>query len=439
MSKPLCVVSCPIDTFSGYGGRSRDFVKSLIESKSNEWEIKILSQRWGLTPFNFIEENKEEWGFLLPYLTNNLYKQPEIWIQITIPSEFQQVGKYNIGITAGIETTVCSAPWIEGINRMDLVLVPSKHSKDVFINTQYEKRDNRNNTLIEVIKVVKPIEILFEGCNNLIYKPIEKNEFNEKDLFEDIKSIPEKFAFLFVGHWLHGEFGEDRKNVSLLLKAFYETFKNRPNPPALILKTSLAGSSYMDRREIQKRIDTIRKTVNSKNIPNVYVLHGEFSDLEMNELYNHPKVKAMISLTKGEGFGRPLLEFSFVNKPIIASGWSGHLDFLNPEFTGLIPGELKPIHPSAQSKDMLIENSQWFSPNLGNVGLLLKDVLDNYDNWKVKAKRQGYYSKTNFSYEKMKEKLDEILVKYIPEFPKAVELKLPTLKKINLPSLQKIN
>ena len=52
--------------------------------------------------------------------------------------------------------------------------------------------------------------------------------------------------------------------------------------------------------------------------------------IEMNSIYNHSKVKAMVSLTKGEGFGRPLLEFSLSQKPLIVSGWSGHMDFLPP-------------------------------------------------------------------------------------------------------------
>jgi hypothetical protein len=105
------------------------------------------------------------------------------------------------------------------------------------------------------------------------------------------------------------------------IKSFLETFKNKPKGkrPALILKVQAgSGTSIMDREELLNRIDAIRKTVKG-DLPNIYLLHGEMSDAEMNELYNHGKVKAMISLTKGEGFGRPLLEFSLVNKPIIAS------------------------------------------------------------------------------------------------------------------------
>jgi glycosyltransferase involved in cell wall biosynthesis len=158
----------------------------------------------------------------------------------------------------------------------------------------------------------------------------------------------------------------------------------------------------------------------------------------MNEIYNHSKVKAMVNLTKGEGFGRPLLEFSLIKKPIITSGWSGQIDFLKPDFTNLIGGQLTKIHPSTQNQ-FLPTDSQWFSPDHGQIGHFLKDIFENYKNYTEKAKRQAYHSKTNFSWDKMKDKIDEILTKNIPVFPTQVELKLPQLKKVELPKLQKIN
>jgi glycosyltransferase involved in cell wall biosynthesis len=222
-----------------------------------------------------------------------------------------------------------------------------------------------------------------------------------------------------------------------LIKAFYETFKNKANKPALILKTSQVGSSYVDREEILKKIKLIKKTVNSTNLPNIYLLHGEFTDEEMNEIYNHSKVKAMINITKGEGFGRPLLEFTLTKKPLITTGWSGHLDFLNPEFTTLIGGQLTNVHPSAANQ-FILKEAQWFSPDPGQIGFYLKDVFENYKNYTDGAKRQAHYSKTNFSWDKMKEKTEELFTKYIPEFPKQMALKLPSLKKIELPKLKKL-
>ena len=428
--KPLFIISSPFDTYSGYGSRSRDLIKAIVET--DRYDVKLLSQRWGATPFGFCNDNPE-WKFLLDLAlpNNQVPKQPEIWAQVTIPNEFNPVGKYNIGFTAGIETTVCAGDWIEGMNRMNLNIVSSEHSKKVFSETQFERRNKQTNALEGIAKLEKPIEVLFEGANTDIYKPDDRPcliDFN----------IPEKFAYLFVGHWIQGDIGEDRKNVGLLIKSFYETFKNKTNQPALILKTSQAGSSYIDREEILKKIKAIKKTVKSNNLPNVYLLHGEFTDMEINELYNHPKVKAMVNLTKGEGFGRPLLEFTLTKKPLITTGWSGHMDFLNPEFTNLITGGLAKVHPSSANQWILPE-AQWFAPDYGQIGFYLKDVFENYKNYTDKANRQAYKSKNEFNWDKMSEKTNTLLNQYIPEFPKEITLNLPKLKKIELPKLQKTN
>jgi len=431
MSKPLFFISCPVDTYSGYGARSRDLVKAIIAT--DKYDVKILPQMWGNTPWGFINDNPE-WEFLNQHIWTQpqLPKQPEIWMQITIPSEFQPIGKYNIGATAGIETTLSPGDWIEGCNRMNLILTSSEHSKKTFIDTVLQKVDQRTNQQIGEAKIEKPIEVLFEGANIEIYKPLDK-----VNSFPELSNIKEKFAFLFVGHWINGDLGEDRKNVGLLIRMFYEIFKNKKDKPALILKTSQIGSSYLDRDEILRKINLIKKSINSKDLPNIYVLHGEFSDIEMNELYNHSKVKAMINLTKGEGYGRPLLEFSLTKKPIITTNWSGQVDFLNPEFTTMLPGILTNVHPSAANQ-WLLKESQWFSVDLGHAGTSIKDVFEDYKKYLDGAKRQAHKSKTEFSWDKMKDKVDELFTKYIPEFPKQVELKLPQLKKIELPKLQKV-
>jgi len=432
--KPLFVISCPIDTYSGYGSRSRDLVKAIIEL--DKYDVKILPQRWGSTPWNFIDDHQEKWGFLKDYMLGQpqLPRQPEIWAQVTVPNEFQPIGKYNIGFTAGIETTVCAPEWIDGVNRMNITYVSSEHAKKVFQESSFEQKDQQTKQTVRVIKLEKPVEVLFEGADIELYKPIETKEITSLDL----SSIKEDFAYLFVGHWLQGDLGEDRKNVGLLIKAFYETFKNKSKKPALILKTSMAGTSYMDREEILKRIAAIRQTVASVNIPNVYLLHGEFSDHEINQLYNHPKVKAMVNLTKGEGFGRPLLEFSLVKKPIITTNWSGHTDYLDGEFVSMVGGEVKPVHASAVVPNMILAESSWFSPDLAYVGHYLKDVFENYKKYSENAKRQAYRSRTEFSFDKMKKKLDELLTKHVPEFPKEVKLQLPQLKKLELPKLKKL-
>ena len=428
MNKPVFVISCPYDTYSGYGARSRDIVKAIINT--NRYDVKLLPQRWGSTSFNFCTDHPE-WSYLNDLTITKMETKPDVWMQITIPNEFQSIGKYNIGCTAGIEATICKPEWIEGLNRMDVNWVSSTFAKDVFESVNYEKRNKQTQILEKNIRVEKPIEVIFEGANLDVYKPISGGEIKTID-FQDIK---ESFCFLNVGHWIQGDFGHDRKNLALLIKAFYETFKGPNSPkPALILKASMGVASYISRDSILDKIKNIRDTVNSPTLPNIYLLNGEFDDSEMNELYNHPKVKAMVSLTKGEGFGRPLLEFSLTGKPIIASGWSGHLDFLKPEFSTLIAGELENVHSSA-ANHWLVPEAQWFKPSESSIGKNLKECYKKYKQFISKAKQQKQFSKSNFSYNKMEELVDKTLTLYIPTFPSKVDFKFPELQ---LPKLKKI-
>jgi len=431
--KPLLFISCPIETMSGYGARSRDVVKALL--KHDKYDIKVISQRWGNTAFNALDPNIDEDKQLLDLIWRQpqLPAQPDIWIQITIPNEFQPVGKFNIGITAGIETTLCDASWIEGINRMNLTLVSSQHAKTVFEQSAFEQRDKNTNQIVKQIKLEKPVEVLFEGVDLNKYFYITDEDLDGTELIHSLDTLNEEFCFLYVGHWLHGNMGEDRKNTNYTIKSFLETFKNKKTKPALILKTSQFTNSIMDRDEILIKIDNIKKTVKG-DLPNIYLLHGDLEDKDINDLYNHDKVKAMVSLTKGEGFGRPLLEFSLSKKPIIASNWSGHTDFLHEDYNTLVGGTLTNVHPSAVVQNMILPESQWFTPNDSEVADAYKDVYEYYSKHLERAKRQSHYAKTNFSFDKMAEVLDNILELKVP---KQMEVKLPSLKKLELPKLKK--
>ena len=396
MAKPLVIVSCPIDTFSGYGARSRDIVKALF--KTGKYDIKIMPQRWGNTPYGALNANIAEEKQILDnyYPSPQLQSQPDVWIQITVPNEFQPVGKYNVGITAGIETTLCAPTWIEGINKMNLTLVSSEHAKKVFEESKFERRNKQTNAPEGKLELEKPIQVLFEGADLEKYFPMEDDEIPADELVEALDEIESDFNFLFVGHWLPGGFGEDRKNVGLMIRMFLEAFKNKKNAPGLILKVSHGPASIMDRDEVLKKIDAIRNEVKTTTLPNIYLLHGELEDSQMNFLYNHPKVKAMLSFTKGEGFGRPLLEFTLSQKPLLASGWSGHIDFLDPEFANLIPGEIKAVDKSAVN-DFILEQGGWFNVDQGHTMGLMKDVFENYKKYLPKAKQLAFRNKQNFS------------------------------------------
>jgi len=420
MSKPVFIISCPVDTYSGYGARSRDIVKSIIES--DKYDVKVLPQRWGDTPGGFLNDHKE-WQFLQQHIIPNIQSKPDIWMQITIPNEFQPVGKYNIGCTAGIESTGCDVTWIEGVNRMDMTWTSSKHSKGVFEDLKFERRNKQTKQIEGTVKCEKPIHVVFEGVNLNLYKHIP-NSSNTLDL----SSIKPGFNFLFVGHWMQGDIGHDRKNVGLMIKYFIDLYKNKNSAPGLILKASSGRNSYYGRETLLKKIKKIKSTYPlGTNFPPIYLLNGNLSDNQMNELYNHPKVKCMISMTKGEGYGRPLAEFGLSKKPIIASGWSGQIDFLDPMYTTLLPGNLENVHPSA-ANNWLKKDYQWFQVSPKHFQNALKSVHQKYKKFIVPAKKQGHHIKTNFSYEAMKDLVGNILDANIPEFPKQVELSLPTLE-----------
>ena len=430
-TKPVLLFQAPVGTRSGYGERSRDLVRAIIAL--DKYDVKIVSTRWGATPMNALTNN--DMDIVSRIVQQQLPAQPEIYMQVTVPNEFQRVGKFNIGVTAGIETNLCDVTWLEGCNRMDLNLVSSEHAKKVFEGTKYEKRDQNTQEILGLVKLEKPIEVLFEGIRLDKFQKAYKASNNIETLFSKIK---EDFCFLFVGHWLSGALGEDRKNVGGMIKTFYETFKNKTNAPALILKTTGGAISEVDIDDLLNKINYIKSTIDSKNLPNVYLAYGDFTDEELNDLYNHPKVKSHISFTKGEGFGRPLMEAAITGKPIITTNYSGHLDFLNSDSSILVEGEMTKVHPSAVWQGVINEDAQWFSINYGQASAYMKDVVKDYKKYLEKSRKTYHHIKTNFSFDAMKDKLDNILTNRLPDFPKQVQLKLPQLKKIELPKLKKI-
>lgn len=430
--KPELVFCGPVTTMSGYGSHARDLVLSLI--KMDKFKISIISINWGDTPMNALDSTNPEHKQILDLIrTTPLNSQPDIWMQCTIPNEFQPVGKYNIGITAGIETDVCSGEWIEGCNRMNMVIVPSKHAKYVLSNTKYEKRDKVTNQSMGEIKVNVPIEILHEGVRTDIYN---QNNALEKSVTDKLDSIKENFLFLFVGHWMKGDFGQDRKDVSGLLYTFFETFGDTPNAPALLLKCSGGTFSVTDRSSLIEKINLIKHMSKKRNLPNVYVLHGELTDDEMNSLYNHKKVKALVSFTKGEGYGRPIAEFITTGKPVLVSGWSGQIDFVDEKFHTYLKGELKEVHPSAVWQGIINAGSRWFTVNYQDAANTMLKVYSNYNKYLMSSKKSVRAIETTWSFDSMCKKFETMLDNFLPKFAEKMKLSLPQLKE--LPKLKKI-
>ena len=441
MSKPICVVTAPVATRSGYGAHSRDICRALISL--DRYDVKIWPVRWGNTPMNALNKEDPNDTMIIDRLLSepNLPTQPELHIHIVIPTEFQPFAKYNIGITAGLESTVCPPEWIQGLNKMNMNIVPSHFVKDTLNALSFDIQNDKTQKKEGVLKNEKPMEVLFEGVDTTIYK--KTNKFSQA-LVDEMSHIKEEFSFLYVGHWLQGGLGQDRKDTGMLVKVFCETFKNMKNQPALIMKTSSAGFSVLDREEMLKRIGEIKSTVNGK-LPNIYLLHGDFTDDEINGLYNHPKVKAHVTFTHGEGFGRPLLEATISEKPVIAPNWSGHVDFLDSKSVKL-DGVLSKVEKGSFPDNFYSEGAQWFTVNYQKASKTLRTLYRSYKKYTGDSKKLAVQNKSKFSLDAMTKEFGEILDRYVPEFPKEVKLELPKLKKIGeteqpkikLPKLKKV-
>lgn len=421
MNKQTLIFQGPVFTRSGYGDHSRDLLKSL--RMMDKYDIQIVPLRWGNTPQNQVNGADEFGKWMLERVITQITQKPDVFMQVSVANEFQSIGHYNIGITAGVETTIIPKDFIDGVNKMDLTLVPSKFTKDVLVGTVYQQKDKNSGQIVGEIKTTKPVEVLFEGVDIDVFL----NPNKDIDVLSEVYS---DFNFLTVGHWLKGNLGQDRKDIGMVIKTFATVFQNLPKEkqPGLIVKTSSAGFSIMDRENMRDKIEEITKTF-GETCPPIYLIHGDMSEGEIATLYHHPKVKAMVSFTKGEGYGRPLAEFTLTGKPILVSGWSGHVDFLPVENTVFLDGSLTQVDESA-ADTFILKEAQWFSVNYSKAAGMMYDVFNNYKNYTQKSKGLIKNTLNNFTLERMNEVFGNILKSNVKEQPKIVPIKLPKLQKV---------
>jgi hypothetical protein len=432
MSKPLCIFQSPWGTRSGYGDWAEAIAKSLL--RYDKFDFFLVPMRWGQCSKKNLQielpTDAELQALVSKILQQPLNRQPDVFIQCSIPNEATPVGKFNILMTAGIESTIAAGPWIEGLNRMNFNISTSVHAQKIFQIANFTK--NYNDGRKEILKLDKPCEVLFWGANTSIFKKTDvKNDHLEKFM----SSIKENFAFLFVGQWTANNINADRKNIGMLIKTFIETFRGVPvdKRPCLILKTSGAALCKIDKYDCIGKLKSIITSIGeSLDNPNVYILHGELTDTEMNALYNHEKVKVHVSFTRGEGFGHPLLLASLSGKPVLASNWSGHLDFLDANLCKLLPGELKQI-PGEAVNDWFIKEAGWFDVNYPAAGEIMKNVFNHYDSYLPQAEMLRVINQEKFSIQAMDKVFHEMLDRVIPPMAIQQTINLPRLKKITLP------
>lgn len=395
------IVRAPAMSLSGYGEQARFALRSMRQHE-DKFDIYLENIPWGKTGWLTEESEEVSWMQMLMAKTHHAVQQKEdfdISLQITIPNEFQKMAPVNIGYTAGIETTKVSPQWIEKCRLMDKVIVVSNHSKQVFDITEYKLQNPQNGQIID-FKNTTPIEV--------VHFPVKLAEKKEVNL-----ELKTDFNFLSVAQW------GPRKNVEATLVSFLKEFKNDPDV-GLVLKLNVAKNCVADRLVCEKRISSIVKNHKEAKCK-VYLLHGNMTEAEMRSLYCHPKIKAFVSTTHGEGFGLPIFEAVVEGLPVIAPKWSGHVDFLlapvkedgkvrmRNHFTS-IDFDLGNVNKEAVWDGVVQADSQWCFVKEHSVMDAMRKVQKNHGAALAQARKLKEHVIEEFAEQKQIEKFIKLLV-----------------------------
>lgn len=359
----------PVLTASGYGVHARQLLSALV--RSDEFDVTVESLRWGETPFL----SDPEFDWIRKMTERKAHVQPDVCIEVTIPSEFRRRAPLTIGVTAGIETDRVSPQWIDKCNReVDVVVVPSEHSRRTFM-VEYQGQDGSK------LHLERPIFVIPEGVDTTVYHPAGGEGTVMMSPLLDGLGVPAK-NFVFVGLGLDRAQGRDRKNVTRLVEWFCKAFAGRDDV-GLILKTAIVNGSMVDHEITSRRIADIKRSCggyknpsNPTGGPPIFLIHGRVSDQQLATIYRDPRVIASVSTTHGEGFGLPLIEAAASGLPVMATDWSGHLDFLTKQGRKLfVPFEhtLEDIFPES-ANEWLIQGTKWACPKDDDVIVKLQKM-----------------------------------------------------------------
>ena len=367
--KKKILLKAPLLTRSGYGEQARFALRSL-RSREDLFDIFIQPLQWGQT--SWINEFDEERQWIDQAIERTIaYIQQggkfDISLQVTIPNEFQKIAPINVGYTAGIETTKVAHQWIQKINEMDRIIVVSNHSKRVFENTQYEAKVENTGECF-TLKAETPI--------NVVNYPV-KNYENTMGLNLNVTT---PFNFVTVA-----QFGP-RKNLLNTVKWFIEEFRNED--VGLVVKSNMAKNCLMDRNKLMQDLSVFVRNQGDKKCK-IYLLHGDMTDEEIHSLYKSNNIDAFISLSHGEGFGLPIFESAYSGLPVIATGWSGQLDFLidddGKEQFYNVSFDLKPVPQEAVWEAVILPDSMWAYPREASAKKQMRtcyeDILSKNQRW----------------------------------------------------------
>jgi len=331
------VLRAPSLTQSGYGVHARQLARWLL-SKPN-LDVRFATLPWGETPWLL---NQEAHDGLVGEIMKRSVKpdhRADVSVQLQLPNEWDpSVAPVNIGITAGVETDKCHPSWPAACNKMTTVVVPSQHTKLCLTNSG---------------PITVPLHVIPEAYSDAC---------REKDL-PQVVDFDTSFNFLVFGQLTGNNPENDRKNIFYTIKWLTEVFKDDPDV-GIVLKTNVGRNSRIDRNVTKGLLTTVaQESRRGGTGPKIHLLHGDLDDVEIASLYRHPKIKALVALTRGEGFGLPILEAAASGLPIIATGWSGHLDFLRHGKYISIYYQLGEVHPSRIDSKIFVPGSRWANPS----------------------------------------------------------------------------
>jgi len=402
------LVRGPALTRTGYGEHCRFVLRALREVE--DLDIYLIPVNWGQSSWVWEDNEERRWMDEIIKKTamhNQAKGQYDMSIQVTIPNEWERMAPINIGVTAGIETTKIAPQWIAKANEMDKVITISEHSKQTFVNTVYEGT-NQNTGKVGYLKCTKEVDI--------VHYPVK--HYDEIDLDLDFTT---EFNYLTVAQW------GPRKNIINTVLWFVEEFIDNPDV-GLVVKTFAKGGSIIDRLEAEKQLNNFLKKYEHRKCK-VYLLHGDLTDQEMHSLYKHPKIKALVSLTHGEGFGLPLFEAAYSGLPVVATDWSGHLDFLYVPVKdkknkdkekykahyGKVDYDLQPVQKTAVWDGVVQEDSMWAYAQQGSYKMKLREVYKEHGRFLKQAKALQKWILKNFTAEQQYAAFNDHVKKYIVE------------------------